>query len=74
MLPGCRQTWHCSGWTTSAFRAVMTLLPHCCCALPTGLTGMVGGQWRVVDGQIPGMDVAGLIAEHSAAARRLVNG
>ena len=35
---------------------------------------MVGGQWRVVDGQIPGLDVAGLIAEHSAAARRLVNG
>ena len=35
---------------------------------------MVGGQWRVVDGQIPGLDVAGLIAEHSAAARKLVNG
>ncbi|HAG60942.1 MAG TPA: 8-oxoguanine deaminase, partial [Arthrobacter bacterium] len=35
---------------------------------------MVGGQWRVVDGQIPGLDVAGLIAEHSAAARKLVAG
>jgi 8-oxoguanine deaminase len=35
---------------------------------------MVGGQWRVIDGQIPGLDVAGLIAEHSAAARRLVAG
>jgi 8-oxoguanine deaminase len=35
---------------------------------------MVGGEWRVVDGQIPGLDVAGLIAEHSAAAQRLVNG
>ncbi|MBT2535502.1 8-oxoguanine deaminase [Arthrobacter sp. ISL-69] len=35
---------------------------------------MAGGQWRVVDGQIPGLDVAGLIAEHSAAARKLVNG
>jgi 8-oxoguanine deaminase len=35
---------------------------------------MVGGEWRVVDGQIPGLDVAGLIAEHSAAARKLVAG
>ncbi len=35
---------------------------------------MVGGQWRVVDGAIPGLDVAGLIAEHSAAARKLVAG
>ncbi len=35
---------------------------------------MVGGRWRVVDGQIPGLDVAGLIAEHSAAARKLVAG
>jgi 8-oxoguanine deaminase len=35
---------------------------------------MVGGKWRVVDGQIPGLDVAGLIAEHSAAARKLVAG
>ncbi|PYI68233.1 8-oxoguanine deaminase [Arthrobacter livingstonensis] len=35
---------------------------------------MVGGAWRVVDGQIPGFDLGGLIAEHSMAARRLVNG
>jgi 8-oxoguanine deaminase len=35
---------------------------------------MVGGQWRVVDGQIPGLDIGRLIADHSAAARRLVNG
>ncbi|RAN78586.1 8-oxoguanine deaminase [Bacillus sp. SRB_336] len=35
---------------------------------------MVGGQWRVVDGQIPGLDLGALIAEHSTAARRLVNG
>ncbi|MGY3319546.1 8-oxoguanine deaminase [Arthrobacter sp. TE12232] len=33
---------------------------------------MAAGQWRVVDGQIPGLDIAGLIAEHSAAARKLV--
>lgn len=35
---------------------------------------MVGGQWRVVDGRIPGLDLGALIAEHSSAARRLVNG
>jgi 8-oxoguanine deaminase len=35
---------------------------------------MVGGQWRVVDGQIPGLDLGALIADHSRAARRLVNG
>lgn len=35
---------------------------------------MVGGVWRVVDGQIPGLDLAGLIAEHSQAARKLVHG
>lgn len=35
---------------------------------------MVGGSWRVVDGQIPGMDIAGLIADHSQAARRLIAG
>ena len=33
---------------------------------------MVGGQWRVVDGQIEGLDVAGLIADHRQAAKRLV--
>lgn len=31
---------------------------------------MVAGDWRVIDGAIPGFDTAKLIAEHSAAARR----
>ena len=44
------------------------------CAADRADRVMVGGRWRVVDGQIPGLDVAGLIAEHSAAAYRLVNG
>src|SRR6478735_1119075 len=44
------------------------------CAADRADRVMVGGRWRVVDGQIPGLDIAGLIAEHSAAARRLVNG
>lgn len=44
------------------------------CAADRADRVMVGGQWRVVDGQIPGLDIAGLSAEHSAAARRLVNG
>ncbi|WP_350003037.1 8-oxoguanine deaminase [Pseudarthrobacter sp. WHRI 8279] len=44
------------------------------CAADRADRVMVGGQWRVVDGAIPGLDIAGLIAEHSAAARRLVNG
>ena len=44
------------------------------CAADRADRVMVGGEWRVMDGQIPGLDVAGLIAEHSAAARRLVNG
>jgi 8-oxoguanine deaminase len=32
---------------------------------------MVAGQWRVVDGAIPGLDVKALLAAHDAAARRL---
>jgi 8-oxoguanine deaminase len=44
------------------------------CAADRADLVMVGGEWRVVDGQIPGLDIAGLIAEHSAAARKLVNG
>lgn len=44
------------------------------CAADRADRVMVGGQWRVVDGRIPDLDVAGLIAEHSAAARRLING
>jgi 8-oxoguanine deaminase len=35
---------------------------------------MVGGTWRVIDGALPGLDVAGLIAKHSAAARKLISG
>jgi 8-oxoguanine deaminase len=31
---------------------------------------MVQGVWRVIDGAIPGFDVAGLISAHSAAARK----
>ncbi len=34
---------------------------------------MVAGQWRVVDGAIPGLDVAGLIARQNAAAKRLAD-
>ena len=30
---------------------------------------MIAGDWRVIDGQPVGLDLAGLIAEHSAAAR-----
>ncbi|WP_277961521.1 8-oxoguanine deaminase [Pseudomonas sp. RIT-To-2] len=33
---------------------------------------MVGGQWRVVDGQVEGLDMQGLIADHRQAARALV--
>jgi 8-oxoguanine deaminase len=32
---------------------------------------MVAGQWRVVDGAIPGLDLAQLMAAQNAAARRL---
>jgi 8-oxoguanine deaminase len=35
---------------------------------------MVGGRWIVEHGQIPGLDVAGLIRRHSAAARKLQAG
>ncbi len=31
---------------------------------------MVAGAWRVIDGAIPGLDTAALIAAHSAAARK----
>ena len=34
---------------------------------------MVGGKWRVIDGQIEGMDLKALIADHSQAARQLIN-
>ena len=35
---------------------------------------MIGGTWRVIDGQIEGLDVAQLIANHRQAARELING
>jgi 8-oxoguanine deaminase len=35
---------------------------------------MVGGAWRVIDGAIPGLDVADLIRRHSAAARAMQAG
>ncbi|WP_322980150.1 8-oxoguanine deaminase [Pseudomonas sp. C11] len=35
---------------------------------------MIGGTWRVIDGQIEGLDVAKLIADHRQAARELING
>ncbi|MPV36351.1 8-oxoguanine deaminase [Georgenia subflava] len=35
---------------------------------------MVAGSWRVVDGAVEGLDVPALVAEHSAAARRMVAG
>ncbi len=34
---------------------------------------MIGGRWRVRDGQILGLDVAGLMADHQQAAVALVN-
>lgn len=33
---------------------------------------MVAGQWRVIDGQIDGLDVQSLIAQHKVAAKRLI--
>jgi 8-oxoguanine deaminase len=35
---------------------------------------MIGGTWRVIDGQIEGLDLARLIADHRQAARELVAG
>jgi 8-oxoguanine deaminase len=35
---------------------------------------MVGGRWAVIDGTIPGLDVADLIRRHSAAARAMQKG
>ncbi|KJQ55781.1 8-oxoguanine deaminase [Microbacterium sp. SA39] len=34
---------------------------------------MVGGRWRVLDGQIVGLDIPQLIAHHSEAARNLLS-
>ena len=35
---------------------------------------MIGGKWRVIDGQVEGLDVQGLIADHRQAAHTLING
>lgn len=35
---------------------------------------MIGGTWRVIDGQIEGLDVAKLIADHRQAAKALISG
>ncbi|RMP30179.1 Hydroxydechloroatrazine ethylaminohydrolase [Pseudomonas coronafaciens pv. atropurpurea] len=35
---------------------------------------MVAGQWRVIDGQIEGLDISQLIADHRQAARELIQG
>ena len=35
---------------------------------------LVGGRWRVLDGQIEGLDLDALIAAHRQAARQLVGG
>ncbi|SFP77441.1 8-oxoguanine deaminase [Pseudomonas borbori] len=35
---------------------------------------MIGGTWRVIDGQVEGLDVAQLIADHRQAARELIGG
>lgn len=35
---------------------------------------MIAGTWRVIDGQVEGLDLKGLIADHSQAAKALVNG
>ncbi|WPC04457.1 8-oxoguanine deaminase [Pseudomonas benzenivorans] len=35
---------------------------------------MIGGTWRVIDGQVEGLDLAKLIADHRQAARALIAG
>jgi len=35
---------------------------------------MVAGRWAVEDGQIPGLDLAALMARHGLAARQLAAG
>ncbi len=34
---------------------------------------MVGGEWRVTDGAVNGLDMGALMAEHSAIAKELIN-
>ncbi|WP_421682315.1 8-oxoguanine deaminase [Stutzerimonas urumqiensis] len=35
---------------------------------------MIGGRWRVIDGQVEGLDVPALVAAHRSAARELIAG
>jgi 8-oxoguanine deaminase len=35
---------------------------------------MIAGTWRVIDSQVEGLDIKGLIADHTQAAKVLVNG
>ncbi|HGM5581321.1 TPA: 8-oxoguanine deaminase [Pseudomonas putida] len=44
------------------------------CAADRADRVMVGGRWRVIDGQIEGLDVQGLIADHRQAAAALIAG
>jgi 8-oxoguanine deaminase len=44
------------------------------CAADRADRVMVAGKWRVVDGQIPGLDIPELIAKHSAAAQKIIRG
>ncbi len=44
------------------------------CAADRADRMMIGGTWRVIDGQIEGLDVAKLIADHRQAARELIAG
>jgi 8-oxoguanine deaminase len=44
------------------------------CAADRADRVMIGGRWRVVDGQVEGLDVRQLIADHRQAASALVNG
>jgi 8-oxoguanine deaminase len=34
---------------------------------------MIAGQWTVIDGAIPGLDIRQLIAQHTSAAKRLAS-
>lgn len=43
------------------------------CAADRADRVMVGGAWRVIDGQIEGLDITALISDHRQAATRLMN-
>ncbi|RMU67154.1 Hydroxydechloroatrazine ethylaminohydrolase [Pseudomonas syringae pv. aptata] len=47
---------------------------RCCCAARSADRVMIAGQWRVIDGQVEGLDIKQLIADHSQAARELIQG